>query len=618
MKRRDFLFGSFASVFLVACGAERNADGSRAPDGAAPSKDAGAADGGDELVPTSAPEASDAFFPQGLASGDPGPDRVLLWTRIDPVGSKRADAATLAVSFVIAEDEDLTAIIGRGTVETTADADFTVRVVATELEPGRFYYYRFESGGTTTRVGRTKTAPSHDADVAVKLAFCACQDYIGRYWHSWKAFLEVKPDLDFILWLGDYIYESINDGLFQSTGGDRKIDLPDGGIDTSPKQDGSRIAAGSLADYRAIYKAYRSDPLLREVHRLYPFVVTWDDHEFANDCWQDHTTSFSDKDPKTGGVTTEQDTPRRMAASRAFSEYQLLDITYDQNATFPNDIKIYRKLRYGKHVELFMTDQRMYRSDHVVPEGPVDMDVGKPLKNNSFGSRYFVRKSGFDPREAAAKPTMLGAEQKAWFLDAVKKSDATWKVWGNEVQLYQMILQLSDIPSIPAAFSYTAYINCDQWDGYRTERAEILGELSRAGVEDILVLTGDIHAFFAAEIHVDFDNPGAKPIAVEYVTAGISSTSLPALVDNVVPTDSAIRPVVNYFLDGANEALLSTNQHLRHADTDGYGFSVAYIDGDRVEVNFVRLPDPKTKEYRGIIGQQKFVTKRGESRIEAL
>lgn len=628
MKRREFLFGSLVSVFYVACGS-----GAASRDEFTSDPDAGAdppstddtdgdastsspdADAAPPLTPTSSPEASDTFFPQGLASGDPRTDRVLLWTRIDPKGSGRSESDTIDVGFVVAEDEALSVIVAQGTVEAVPDDDHTVRVVPTGLESGRHYYYRFESGGTTTRVGRTKTAPSDTADVGVKFAFCSCQDYIGRYWHSWKALLDENVEFDFILWLGDYIYESVNDPRFQADSGERAIELPDG-IDTSAAQDGSRTAAGTLADYRELYKVYRSDPLLREVHRLYPFIVTWDDHEFADDCWQDHSTSFNEKDPATGGFTDEKNTPRRMVASRAFAEYQTADIFRDAKATFPNDLRIYRRLRYGKNADIFMTDQRAYRDDHLIPEGPANLLLGKPSKNSSVGSRYVVRKSEFDKLEVKTQPSLLGAEQKAWFLKEVRSSNATWKIWGNEVQLWQMALKLSDLPSIPSLFSYTVYINCDQWDGYRSERAEILGKLEATGVENLIVLTGDIHAFFASEIHVDFDAPSKKPFAVEYVTAGISSASLPGLIDKQIPSDSPLRPVADYFVDGADDALLSTNPHLRYSDTDAYGFAIVDLDAQRVEVTFVKLGDPREKTSAGVLERQKFVTKRDTNVIE--
>ena len=161
-------------------------------------------------------------------------------------------------------------------------------------------------------------------------------------------------------------------------------------------------------------------------------------------------------------------------------------------------------------MELFLTDQRYYRDDHVIPEGPTDLSVAKLVENSAVGARIFLLKSGFDPKEAAAKPSMLGAEQKAWFLGAVKASTATWKVWGSEVQLAQMVVNLSSFPMVPAPFNDLFYLTVDQWDGYRTERAEILGALK--DVENLVVVTGDIHAFYASELHVDFDAPSATPV----------------------------------------------------------------------------------------------------------
>ena len=373
MRRREFVFGALGSIVYVACGSD---DGTAAPpasdDGGAP-PDGGMLDSDAPLAPTSAAEESHKVFPQGVASGDPRPDRVVLWARVEPATIGKGAQDDIDLELVVAKDEALTQIVARTTVKASASADHSVRVVPTGLEPGRFYHYRFglAGGGATTRVGRTKTAPDANADVAVKFAMCACEDLIGRYWHAWRALLEEKADLDFVLFLGDYIYESVNDARFQSTTPDRAIVLPDG-IDTSPKQDKSRIAASTLADYRTLYKEYKKDALLREVHRLYPFIITWDDHEYADDCWQDHSTSFNGQDPKNPGnplAGDEKNTPRRTAANRAFFEFQPIDVVYKSNLTFPFDIQIYRQIRYGKHVDLFMTDQRAYRADHLIPEG---------------------------------------------------------------------------------------------------------------------------------------------------------------------------------------------------------------------------------------------------------
>jgi alkaline phosphatase D len=620
MKRRDWLRGSVASILYIACG---SSDDAPEPGSVSPTADAGPPDalppgdaGPRPLTPTSPPEASDKVFPQGLASGDPRPDRVLLWSRVEPRGAGRRDDEPIELELVLAKDEALTDLVIRRTLMATVDDDHTVRLVATGLEPGRVYYYRFDASGTTTRIARTKTAPATNADVPVRFAMAACQDYIGRYYHAWQALLDEDHSLDFVLFLGDYIYETTNDVRFQTPGSAREITLPNG-MDTSAKQDQSRIAAVTLADYRALYKAYRSDPILREVHRRYPFVLTWDDHEFADDCWQDHSTSFNELDPKTKGFTDEKNTPRRAAANRAFAEYQPADIRYDKGATFPNDITIYRSLNYGKHVDIFLTDQRMYRSDHLIPEGPTDLAVGKVSANSSVGSRYFVRKSKFDPRESQKKPTLLGAAQKAWLIDGLKASKATWKVWGNEVQMYQMALRLSDLPGVPSLFSYTVYVNGDQWDGFRSERQEILSTLAAANIENLVVCTGDIHGFFAAELHGDFDAPQAKPVGVEFVTAGIASASMRVLVDNLIPSSSPLRFIADAFVKGAGDSLKESNSpYLKVAEPDAYGFTLVSVTDKQVEITFTQVGDPRAPTSAGVIARRKLVTEVGTNTIQ--
>jgi alkaline phosphatase D len=629
MNRRTFLAGSVASVVYVACSSDEEiipGTSSSGNGGSSGSKPDGGIDTPDGaiIVPPSEPvtktsdaKDSDTVFPQGLMSGDPRPDGIVLWTRVDPVSQKKTSKDDLEVQIIIAKDEALTEILFRGKVIARGAEDNTVRVSASGMQSATIYYYRFEIAGVTTRVGRTKTAPSEGSDVPVRFVMAACQDQVGRYYHAWRALLEEKPDLDFVLYLGDYIYETTNDERFQTVDPNRGFTLPNG-LDTSPEQNKSRIAAGTLEDYRACYKHYRKDEYLKEVHRLYPFILTWDDHEFSDDCWQDHSTSFNEKDPVTGGLTTEQNTPRRMAANRAFFEYQPMTIQYDESRQFPDDITIYRKLSYGKNVDIFMTDQRMYRSDHVIPEGPSELvSLLKPA-NSMIGSRYFVRKSKFDPIEKSTKPTLLGGKQKAWFLDAVKKSKATWKVWGNEVQMWQMALQLNDLPNVPGIFTYTVYVNCDQWDGYRTERAEILSAFEQAKVENLLVCTGDIHAFFASEIHVDFDNPGPKPIATEYVTAGIGSASLRVLVEQTLGPNSQWKSIADNWANNADSALQKSNPHLKFSSANGYGFTLMTIDKDKVEATMVETQDPRDKTYKGIVRKRKLRTKAGTNRIELI
>ena len=335
LRRRDFLQAivvTAAAVPFSGCGSDDDGGGSTAAD-------------------------PDAEFPQGLASGDPKPDSVVLWTRAVPVSG----SGSVKVRYEVALDEAFESMVAQGSVSVTEDSDWTVRIKPVGLEPYTQYYYRFKAGKMVSDVGRTKTAPTADQDVNVRFAFASCQDFIGRYYHSWKAFLEQEEPVDFVVWLGDYIYETNGDPDFQLNDPNRKIDIQDG-IQLLPDSDPTVKAASSLADYRGIYKQYRADENLRKAHQMFPFITIWDDHEFANDCWQDHSTDFNEAKGE------EKNTPRREAASQAWFEYQAADVDWDAAAAFPNDLTIYRTLRYGKHVELILTDQRSYRSDHVIPE----------------------------------------------------------------------------------------------------------------------------------------------------------------------------------------------------------------------------------------------------------
>lgn len=616
MNRRSFLRALAHTVVVASCGkyAGNGGDGGSTVD-AAGGHGAGP-DGGPPqppLVPTSPQAVSDQWFPQGLVSGEPQATSVVLWTRV-ALETVARGAAAREVAYVVARDEALTDIVARGTVTTSAEADYTVQLQVEALAPYTYYYYRFAVGDATTQVGRTKTAPALDQAVDVSFMFASCQDFIGRHYHSWRAFLELGREVDFVMFLGDYIYETVNDPAFQSTDPSaRTIELPDG-LDISADQDRSKLAAGSLADYRALYKRYRSDPLLKEVHRRFPFVVIWDDHEFANDCWGDHVTDFNEK-PNPNGPANEQASLRRKAANRAFAEYQPLHLQYDDTASATQSIRIYRQLRFGQRLDVFMTDQRLYRDDHIIPEGPRDVLAGKLTKYSSFGARVLPRKSVVDAREAESRPTMLGAVQKQWFLQAVQASTATWKVWGNEVQLNQQIVDLSALPGVPNWLNAKNYLSSDQWDGYRSERREILQALR--GVANLVACTGDIHTFFAAELHVDFDAPAA-PSAVEYVTSSISSATGKAIMTNALGQVSLPASVVSAVADGLEEILRRHNPHIKHADAQHNGFAIATVTSAAFDVEFFAVGDATAEAYPGIGQVTKFRTRAGTSRVERL
>jgi alkaline phosphatase D len=340
------------------------------------------------------------------------------------------------------------------------------------------------------------------------------------------------------------------------------------------------------------------------MHAHFPFVSLWDDHEFANDCWREHATDFDDR------FGDEASPDRRAAATSAWFEYQAVRRPYDPGGA----LDIYRSLRWGRHAELVLLDERGHRDDHLIPEGPIDRDVGHIQMNSAFGSRTFVIKDAFDAREAAASPppTMLGAAQRDWAIATVNASTATWKLLASPLVMAQMVIDLSGYPQLPDTFRKRYYFKTDQWDGFRSERRALLEAC--APVENLVVLSGDLHGFYGAELHADFDAPG-EPIAVEYAVSAISAPAI----------DVQLRAAIesNLFLDALglielvpefDANMLATNSHIKHAESTRNGFAIVEIGADQVDVRFVAVSDV-TSRSGGVAGEVAFRTPRGSRRV---
>ncbi len=313
----------------------------------------------------------EAYFPQSIASGDPRPASVILWTRLDDP----AATGDLSLDLEIALDEAFTSRVAVGGAETItltalATFDHCVKARVTGLAAGTLYYYRFvyPSGGKNyvSRVGRTKTAPAEDADTKVRFAVVSCQDFIGKYYNNYLAL--AQEEFDFFVHLGDYVYETTGDPTFQTPDATRKLAFTDeaGAIALTTGAGDTFHAASSLDNYRQLYKTYRGDAHLQAVHEKYAMIATWDDHEFSDDCHGETATYFDGKED-------EADQERRKHANQAWFEYMPVDFQdpqfrYDPQKSYPDDITIYRDLVFGKHVHLVMTDLRTYRADHLIPE----------------------------------------------------------------------------------------------------------------------------------------------------------------------------------------------------------------------------------------------------------
>ncbi|MSP72417.1 MAG: hypothetical protein EXR76_09610 [Myxococcales bacterium] len=565
---------------------------------------------GDETAPAAEPVYDgDArlVFPQGLASGDPTPDSVVLWTRVEP--KNVADAPPeIEVSYEVASDPDFRSVVAEGKVVVEAASDHTLRLEVNGLLPYRHYFYRFVALGARTDAGRTKTAPLPDEDVAVRFAFASCQDFNGRYFHGWETMAndDAVAPIDFVLFLGDYIYETAADPRFQDEVPGRSITIADGLV--IDPESGAK-AALTLSDYRSLYKQYRSDEHLRRAHALFPFVCIWDDHEFADDSWQDHATHFNEL------MGDEKDSSRRSAANRAWFEFLPSRAVYREGADFPGDLRIYRSLRFGKHVDLLLTDQRSYRDDHLVPEGPKLDAVGKIGENTALGSRNFLVKETYDQLEAAASVSLLGAEQREWFIGALNQATATWKLWASSTQVAQMAVDLTPFADLPPMFRKAFYFSVDQWDGYRSERAALLRSVAEAGQKNLIVLSGDIHAFYASQLYVDFDAP-AEAVGVEFVVGALSSTPVQEITKRTIagsPTLTALglADLVPQF----DELLGAASPHYVYRNSQLNGFAIAEVNALTFEVELVQLdgvtdlvaPTPKRVRFRVAAGSNTLV-----------
>src|SRR5215472_7574804 len=309
-------------------------------------------------------------FPQGVASGDPRQATVILWTRVVNVGRSPVD---LPLRLEVALDSGFSQlVVEKDDLAATAAHDGCIKVRVKGLKAATTYYYRFSMVQGKTRyrstAGRTRTAPDASADVQVHFAVANCQDYVGRYWNSYQQMLTAKAeDLDFFVSIGDYIYETSGGTVAAGSRG-ITFSTPSEAIDLG----GGDLAAKSVGNYRDLYRTYRSDPLLQQVHARWPIIVTWDDHEYSDDCWQSVGTYFN-------GRKNERDDERRRNAEQAFFEYLPIDegatgsdpqtdvLTTERAQLYPNQ-KLWRSFVFGKHLELVMTDYRSFRPDHPVPE----------------------------------------------------------------------------------------------------------------------------------------------------------------------------------------------------------------------------------------------------------
>ncbi|WP_407442083.1 alkaline phosphatase D family protein [Rhodococcus sp. (in: high G+C Gram-positive bacteria)] len=504
--------------------------------------------------------AAPAVFAHGVASGDPLPDAVILWTRVTPTpdavpGSGVGPATT--VQWEIARDAEFSDAVASGSVSTTADADHTVKVDATGLAPGTDYYYRFLAGGAVSPTGRTRTAPTADAHVdRLRFGVVSCADWEGGYFASYRH-LAARGDLDAMVHLGDYLYEYAAGEFPVSTGSEVRAHRPSHEIVTT-------------ADYRMRHGQYKTDPDLQRLHALVPWIVVWDDHESANDAW---SGGAENHDPATEGDWA----ARKAASVRAYHEWMPVRREGD---------RLYRRLRFGDLAELSMLDLRTYRSEQARPvDGKTVDEPGR---------------------------TITGKDQMAWLTAGLASSPTRWQLVGNSVMFAPLLLPPLDVRTTGAltallgAPSSGVPFSTDQWDGYPADRQRLLDAISGAGRRNVVFLTGDIHTSWAIDIPADpADYPGAGTVATEFVVPSVTSANIDELLG--VPPRTA-SPALE-------EVVRSTNRHIRFVELDSHGFGVLEVTPDAVQMEWFFLGD-RTDPSTGARRAAGFRVLNGSARVE--
>ncbi|KAB7843661.1 alkaline phosphatase D family protein [Streptomyces mobaraensis] len=417
-------------------------------------------------------EVGEDPFTLGVASGDPLPDGVVLWTRLAP-RPLEADGGLPAegripVEWAVAADEELREIVQGGTAVADGADAHSVHVEVGGLDPARTYWYRFRCGRWTSPVGRTRTAPAPGADVRqVRVGLTSCQQYDEGYYTA-LAHLAREDDLDAVLFVGDYIYENeINAqaGARGYTGEQRLPEVFDHWLTT-------------LDGYRLRYALGKTDADLRAAHAAHPWIVTWDDHEVENN----YAAAVSQHN-----LPTDEFLRRRAAAYRAYWEH--MPLREAQRPCGP-DALLYRRFGYGDLVRFDVLDTRQYRSDQAYGDG-----------------WQYPGPESEDPAR-----TLTGAEQEAWLLDGFRESSALWNVVVQQVAFCQRKGNVG-----------RAKVSMDAWDGYPASRHRILQGARDAGVANLVVLSGDVHVHYAMDIKEDFDDPASATLGVEIVGTSVSS-----------------------------------------------------------------------------------------------
>jgi alkaline phosphatase D len=415
-----------------------------------------------------APSMGSNPFTLGVASGDPSPDGIILWTRLvpEPADPLALGRRSIPVGWRVATDSNMRRVVARGTAVASPDLAHSVHVEMNNLTPGRDYFYQFDLRDEESPVGHFRTAPAfHEAVSSLRFAFVTCQDWPSGHYIAYRDMLQ--HDLDVVLHLGDYTYEYAIDGVTR-----RGIAAPEGFNEETV----------DLRTYRLRHTLYKLDADLQAAHAKFPFSVIWDDHEVQND--------YSGLAPEWSAPSPEF-TARRAAAYQAYYEHMPIRLNVARRPA--PGLRIYREFQFGKLASFAMLDDRQYRTDNPCGDG-------ESLRcEEALSGEY----------------TMLGSQQEHWLADHFRRSPARWTFVGQQLLIAELEHTL---PGYPDEWYWN-----DAWDGYPLARKRMLEAVLESGVRNPVFLTGDWHSTFANNLKVDFKDPLSPVVAAELVTPAITT-----------------------------------------------------------------------------------------------
>ena len=629
------------------------------------------------------------FYPEGVASGDPDSSSVILWTRRPSRDGNILNKLNLEVS----EDDAFGRVVATAETPVSAASDWTCRVLVGGLKPAHVYWYRFcDLDRNGSRVGRTITAPAEHDSRPVRFAFVSCQNANQGAQNAYRRMIyederSAKADqLGFVLHLGDFIYELVwypedrPQGMY-----DRRLrDI--GRYEHGEKIEDFHIPT-TVGDYRAIYRNYLHDPDLQDARARWPFVCMWDNHEYSWQGWQ-AIQRFGDKNRSAQ--------TRKVAANQAFFEYQPGRLfkprgpslrTFDppavsdepithfdahglgqepNNLTAIHSLRGYRALRWGTNVELIITDQRSYRSEEpfyhaharkllsndfpgFVPEEVLEiLDAGNAFDGGHAPDNIpYGITSVPNFRKGQPPTTLLGADQKAWFLDRLLKSKAPWKIWGNTVATLEMRADPQNLPpALTAPWPGKGYAGFDAGFGAGdhstafVERGEIYDFVREHGITGFVTVAGDRHSFWAGLAAKALPPKVFEPVGIAFVTGSISAPGVVEALEHGLPKEHALRslyvgqgptdkgpqPTFNLLLHHGvkscleycktgdiNKARASSNPdlspHVSFVDMGGHGYATVRVTKDELETEFVCIPRPLERSDRADGGPLVYRTK---------